>query len=418
MTLPAVEQHISQPTRPELTREQVELIKRTIAKDATDDELALFVGQSNRTGLDPFSRQIHAVKRWDPEEGRKVMSIQVGIDGLRLIAERTGRYEGQTRTYWCGPDGVWKDVWLDGQPPAAARIGVFKRGFRKPLWTVAHYREAVQTRKDGTPNSFWRRMPALMLAKVAEALAIRRAFPQECSGLYTPEEMGTETEVEPARSNGSAPRQLPPPSTAASAPDPLARWQAWLAKLCQRWEEAEPSKNDKQARIEREHRIAQDLVSHAIAAGKIDEALVTAPNARGELARQPRLVWDAVKHLACSDFDWVRQASLDHLAKFVRPPAPEPEAEPRGDFHGSADDAQLARINELLQELGASTDDVQALLAHHGVQEAEQLEAWQADEIVEDLEARLAAGKPAPAEPGPEAVEEAKRLRRRSRRPA
>jgi phage recombination protein Bet len=165
-------------------------------RPATAAELALFAEVAQRSGLDPFARQIFGVFRYDSRAGGEVMTVQVSIDGLRLIAERSGKYEGQTAPQWCGEDGVWVDVWLKDEPPAAARVGIHKARHREPSWGVATWREFCQTKKDGQPTAMWKRMGPHMLAKCAEALGLRKAFPAETSGLYTPDEPNTDPPVE------------------------------------------------------------------------------------------------------------------------------------------------------------------------------------------------------------------------------
>lgn len=169
-------------------KRQMDIMRRTVAAGTTPDEFALFLEVCKYRGLNPFNREIYAI----PGKGGK-MTFQVSIDGLRLLAERSGKYKGQLGPFYCAEDGEWRDVWLSKTPPAAAKVGVIRSGFEQPIWAVARYESYAQS------SPTWQKMPDLMLAKCAESLALRRAFPAEMGGLYTHEEMesaGTGVTVE------------------------------------------------------------------------------------------------------------------------------------------------------------------------------------------------------------------------------
>lgn len=203
--------------------EDVALIKETVCKGATDTEFKLFMNQCRTTGLNPLARQVFAVKRWDQAAGRDVMSIQVSIDGFRLIAERTGKYAGQTAPEWCGEDGVWKDVWLSSKPPSAARVGILRSDFKEPCWGVARFDAYAQRKKDQSLTMMWIKMGDVMIAKCAESLALRKTFPQELSGLYTSDEMA-QTQTEESEQPKHPTQQLQPPSL-------LGRAEAFLTNI-------------------------------------------------------------------------------------------------------------------------------------------------------------------------------------------
>ena len=177
------------------TPEQTQLISSTIAPGCTADELKLFAYACQRTGLDPFSKQIYAIKR-----GGK-LTIQAGIDGLRSIAERSGQLDGSA-TFWIGDTegSQWSDVWLGSKPPAAAKTIIYRKGCSHPFVGVARFQDY------NAGQGLWSKMPSAMLAKCSEALALRKAFAVDMSGVYTMDEM---EQAEPVTVTATATPALP-----------------------------------------------------------------------------------------------------------------------------------------------------------------------------------------------------------------
>lgn len=177
------------------SQKQIDILKNGICRGCSNQEFEVFLMACKKTQLDPFMKQIYAVKRKakkpDGSWG-ETMTIQTGIDGYRLIAERTGNYvPGAEPTY----------VYDEQQKLISATAYVKKRtsdGEWHTIASSAYYDEYCQKFKDGQPMGLWANMPRTMLAKCAEAQALRRAFPAEMSGVYTKEEMSqADIELEP-----------------------------------------------------------------------------------------------------------------------------------------------------------------------------------------------------------------------------
>jgi len=164
-----------------MTEEDVQVLKTTICRGASDAELGLFVATCKHTGLDPFMKQIHAVFRntnvgtRDKPDWQPVMTIQIGIDGYRLIADRTGLTEGMDGPFWSENGKDWDDV-----PVGAvqfAKVSIWRKGIPRAFTAVCRWDAYYQK------NHMWDTMGPEQLAKCAEALALRRAFPAEMAAL-------------------------------------------------------------------------------------------------------------------------------------------------------------------------------------------------------------------------------------------
>ncbi len=186
-----------------IMRDQVELIKRTIFIGATDDELRLFFYECARRGTHPMDRLIYPVVRKDKEGNRRV-TFQTGIDYLRAASEETARYVGQKSVQY-GPNIKQKIEGGEIEAPEWAEVTVLRKdpetGEVNEIPFKAFWKEFYPGEKMG---HMWRKMPNLMLAKCAEAGALRKGFPRKLGGLYINEEM-EQAEAVPFGSSKSQP---------------------------------------------------------------------------------------------------------------------------------------------------------------------------------------------------------------------
>jgi phage recombination protein Bet len=151
----------------------VKILRTTAAKDLTDPEFKAFLAICQRKNLDPLVKHIYAVKRGGQ------MIVQVGIDGLRAIAARSGLYAGSDVEY------LENEGKLVAAKCTVWRLAKKDSETRYPFSAVAHMSEY----KPSVNDFMWKKMPHAMIAKCAESLALRKAFPEDVAGLYSTEEM-------------------------------------------------------------------------------------------------------------------------------------------------------------------------------------------------------------------------------------
>lgn len=181
-----------------LTEKHRQLIKEQIAPDATKEELELFFMMAYRTRLDPLLKQLYFIKYRDKYASEKngcqcgwskctcgksvfKVSYVTSIDGYRIIAHRTGLFDGVDE-----PEYKYDERVSHNQVEKrllSCTVRVYKKGSSHAFAATVKFSEY------DTQKNLWKTMPETMIAKVAEAHALRKAFPQDLSGIYTQDEM-------------------------------------------------------------------------------------------------------------------------------------------------------------------------------------------------------------------------------------
>lgn len=156
-----------------VSHEQLDLIRRTVAAGATNDELSLFLHDCERRNVHPLDKLLYFTKR----KGK--YTPITSIDFFRSQAGDTGQHAGTDDA-----------IFVDGDKyPVSGTVTVYRmvEGIRCPYTATARWAEYYPG--DGDLGFMYRKMPHTMLGKCAEALALRKAFPKQLAGLYTSDEM-------------------------------------------------------------------------------------------------------------------------------------------------------------------------------------------------------------------------------------
>lgn len=163
-------------------------IKNTVAKDATDDELDMFMHLAKEYNLDPFQGEIYFWKFGDKDP-----TIMTSRDGYLKIANQHPAFDGMdSGVIYPGDDfkktqdGVEHslDISNMSKQPQGAYAVVYRTDREVPIRVIIPFSDYNKN------NKVWNNYPSAMIQKCAESMALKRAF--SVSGLVSKEEMGYE----------------------------------------------------------------------------------------------------------------------------------------------------------------------------------------------------------------------------------
>jgi phage recombination protein Bet len=211
----------------DFTEEDQRIIRTSICPEASDAEFSALIKIAMLRRLNPLLQQIHFVKRNQQIDGKWIQrwAAQISIDGFRSKAEETGLYDGQDE-----PEFIYDA----NERLIFCKVRIYKKGISRPFVGVAHFTEYAQYTRDGHLTKMWSEKPHVMLAKCAEAQGHRKAFPDELSGLYAPEEMGNDESRGFIDVTPDAPTLDPEPEapTPQAPRETIAQQTARLISLC------------------------------------------------------------------------------------------------------------------------------------------------------------------------------------------
>ena len=166
--------------------ETAELVRENLSTPLTDEEFKVFLYKCAKLSLDPLLGHIVPTAHGYGE--RRRVSYITTVDALRLQAERSGKYAGSDDPIYDGQVSFQRGNEKVARP-IAATVTVWKivEGLRVGFTATARWDEYFPSQE--AKQFMWLKMPYLMLSKCAEALALRKGFPNETQGLYTIEEM-------------------------------------------------------------------------------------------------------------------------------------------------------------------------------------------------------------------------------------